>query len=502
MALQDPLACDDGCWLDLDTDGVDFLSLLLPGTASAGAGALALPEAVADDDMLRELESALLPSGGGGAQPQGTSAAALRCLDGGHAPGCGRCRAAPSEAEEGGYQVRSLDEDASGGDGGAGGAGGGDRSAGGNAVNRLRALVLLTTEWNSASQRKDAAAAEEARGDPSRVAPTLRAKQSKALRKAHLLLLCRRWGYASDLWHTPRDVARKRPRKATQAANAAAAPMVSRLISCVELLAVPVGGDASTLRALWEPSAHCFLGEACRVECTRVGVAFYNATIDAEFAQFAAGSRAAAAKIATLAGAQARWNDAVCGRLVADAAARGLPATTVRIPALCVNSYSPNGMVPAEAALHSFLAANGLFHAAWRARRASATKVLSAAAPTLQLRPIDDEAEALYASSARFLTEAMMLLLYVKARGSLADFLATSVAVLDEVARFVSTMQANMAAQRSWYTERLASGKLRALEHDVTRHRFEEIWDGVVDNCEVTRSSAERLEDTGTSTDR
>jgi hypothetical protein len=501
---------DDGYWLDVDADGVDLLSLLLPGSASQPDCPLALPEpaALVDDDLLRELEGELLP-GGTGAQPQEAPPAPLRCLDGGHAPGCSRCRAAPREGEEGKYQLRTLDDDdtASGdGAGAAGGAGGGDSNvAVGSGIKRLRALLLLSKEWNSVYGREDAARAEEARGDPTRVAPLLRAKQSKALCKAHLLLLCRRWGYASDLWHRPLDVSRKRSRvvspkaaaaktsAAATAAAAAAALPVPRQLASVELLAGPVGGDSSSLRVLWMPSAACFLGDACRVECARAGVAFYNASIDAEFEQFASGSRAAAAQIATLACAQVRWNTAVRGRLAADAAARGLPLSATageRIPALLVNSYATNGVVPAESAMLSFIAANGAFHAAWRARRTSAEQVLSAVAPSLRLQPIDDEAEALYAYCARFMSEALLLLTYVKARGSAADYLTTCVSVLDEVARFVSSIQDNMASQRAWYRERLASGKLRPLEHDVTRHRFEEIWLGVVENCEQTLSSA------------
>jgi hypothetical protein len=503
MAAAPP--ADDCFWLDVDTDGVDLMALLLPGApapceAPPAGGELALQPPSVDEDMLRELEGALcafVDAGGADARPL------LRCLDGTHAPGCSRCRAAPSEGEESGYQLRALlDADAPGGDGGDGSTGG---SSG---IKRLRALLLSRDEWNSAEAREEAACGEDARGDPSRIAPLLRAKQSKALCKAHLLLLCRRWGYASDLWHRPNGVAHKRPRGAPKAAAttaaaaaaAAAAAPVPRPVTSVELLAVPVGGDASTLRTLWEPSARCFLGEACRVECVRVGVAFYNAAIDAEFVQFAAGSRAAAAQIATLACAQARWNDTVRTRLASDAVARGLPrahAAGERIPALYVNSFSPNGMVPAEVAMHSFVAANATFHAAWRARRTSAVGVLAAVAPTLRLQPIDDEAEALYANSARFLTEALLLLMYVKARGSAEDYLATAVSVLDETARFVSSMQANMAAQRGWYAERLASGKLRPLEHDVTQHRFEEIWSGIVDKCEQTRSSADMCADNG-----
>jgi hypothetical protein len=233
-----------------------------------------------------------------------------------------------------------------------------------------------------------------------------------------------------------------------------------------------------------------------------VGVAFYNAAIDGGFAQCAAGARAAAAQIATLACAQVRWNDAVRSRLAALAKARGVPlavaAAGERINALFVHSFSANGAVPAETAMHTFIAANATFHVEGRARRASAAAVLAAVAPTLRMQPIAEEAEALYASAARFMTEALLVLMYVKARGSAEDYLATAVGVLDEVVRFVNAIQVNLTAQRSWFVEQLVNGELRPLEDDtVMPHRFEELWSDVMQKCEQTRCCADQYADDG-----
>ena len=68
---------------------------------------------------------------------------------------------------------------------------------------KLRALLNKTVEWNNADSREalaaqcDAQPGDEAAAD---LAAALRAKSCASLRKAHLLRLCARWGYASDLW--------------------------------------------------------------------------------------------------------------------------------------------------------------------------------------------------------------------------------------------------------------------------------------------------------------
>jgi hypothetical protein len=476
MTAPPPLA-DAGCWLDADASDAALLELLLlPGGGSPRGGS---PTRGAGATLLCDPDEVppLLGAGGAPAWPPlaPPPPPPLRCLDESHGAGCARCAAPPSAEAEHDYQLLLMTSTGEGSDGASGG--------GSTASKRLRQLLLASPEWNSASARAAAAAREEARGDVCGVAPLLRAKCSKALRKAHLLALCRCWNYGSDLWRRAGAAPRARARAA------APAPAVPRPLAVAERLAAPLAGDASALRALWAPAAACFLGLACRAECAAAGVAFYNAAIDAEFAQFASGSRAAAAQIATLAAAQARWNARVRARLDPAAAARE------RLPALLVNSASPDGCVPAETALHAFAAVTGVFHAAWRARRASAAAALAASAPALRLGPIDDEAECLYAAAARFMNEALLLLLLLKARGAADEYLSAAVGALDEATLFVRELSDNMAKQREWYAERVACGALRPLASDVAEHRFGEIWDGLARSCERTRCCADDAAD-------
>jgi hypothetical protein len=146
-----------------------------------------------------------------------------------------------------------------------------------------------------------------------------------------MLCLARAWGYASDLW-TRRGVAggtRKRARAAAAAprvastetqpsANAASRTVgVPRQLTVVEPLVLSPDGAPSTLRALWRSSADCFLGTACRIECRRVGLAFFNEAIDAEYAAFDVGSAAVVAQVTALEVAQLAWNQAMRAHLLA-----------------------------------------------------------------------------------------------------------------------------------------------------------------------------------------
>ena len=82
----------------------------------------------------------------------------------------------------------------------------------GNGIKPLRALLLLTAEWNSAEAREQAARALEsaAGGSAAEHAASIRARRSCDLGKAQLLELCRLWGYRSDAWVAKGNRARKR----------------------------------------------------------------------------------------------------------------------------------------------------------------------------------------------------------------------------------------------------------------------------------------------------
>ena len=125
------------------------------------------------------------------------------------APFARSCAAAPLAAEEDSFSVVA--------------------SRGG--VKGLRALLLLTPEWNTAWVRDAAAAALEADGDAS-CADAIRSKVSAQLSKSTLLRLCRIWAYRSDLWCRKGDMQRKRPRRAA-ASGSAAQPGVVRPLASV-----------------------------------------------------------------------------------------------------------------------------------------------------------------------------------------------------------------------------------------------------------------------------
>lgn len=84
---------------------------------------------------------------------------------------------------------------------------------------KLRSLLSRTAEWGSDATRLEAAAEAEAAGDGV-LGALLRSRDASALRKLHILALCRRWRYRADAW-VPREAARKRARDDTQAPQAA-----------------------------------------------------------------------------------------------------------------------------------------------------------------------------------------------------------------------------------------------------------------------------------------
>lgn len=153
------------------------------------------------------------------AAPAAVPPPALRCLEATHAAGCVACAPAPAPGELERFELVA-----------AGGFKG------------LRGALLLSPEWNTATEREAAAASAEAHGDPLAMAPLLRRKRGCDLNKAQLVALCRAWGYKSGAWQPKHGRAAKRTRPPSPQPRAGPAPP-----SPLRLLALP--HDASSLRA-------------------------------------------------------------------------------------------------------------------------------------------------------------------------------------------------------------------------------------------------------------
>ena len=463
-----------GGWLDEPGLGEGELELL--DWLDAPAGAVA-----SDAWPLGEAVACGLPQGGAPAPAH----AHWRCLDPAHAPACAACTPPPREGEEALYQLRGAES---------------DTPAAPSGSARLRAQMLATAEWNSPAARDALAAAEEARGDPVGVSQLLRKKVGRSLLKPHMLLLARAWGYASDLWLRRGDTvrARKRPRAAPDKASAdsgAAAPTPAlatmaapRPLTVVETLSLSPTGQPCMLRQMWRVAADCFLGNACRAECSRTGLAFYNDAIEAEYAIFDAGATRLAGELARLSAAQEAWNAALRRHLesaaatdeeLADginaAACMGMPGG--RLPLGLLGEVPGCEETPAEVALRFVLAATRSFEAAWDARRASVRGLLDAVATPrrLNLEPVDAEIKKLYAHMRRFIAESLLVLHFLAARGSCADYMAAASDAVTEIALLAAEIGANMKDQCCWYAEQCASGKLLPLPARVREHDFERI---------------------------
>ena len=466
-----------GAWLDdpsLDGGELELLDWLVPpaGAVAGGDTAWALDDACGS------------PGDGGGAEPH--AHAHWRCLDPSHALGCAACTPPPREGEEALYQLRGAESDA-------------PAAPSGSA--RLRAQMLATAEWNSPAARDALAAGEEARGDPVGVSQLLRKKVGRSLLKPHMLLLARAWGYASVLWLRRGDTvrARKRPRAApdkAQAATAAAAAQstalttvaVARPLTVVETISLTPGGQTFVLRQMWRVAADCFLGNACRAECSRTGLAFYNDSIEAEYAIFDAGATRLDAELARLSAAQEAWNAALRRHLATAAAtddelADGINAAAWagmpggRLPLGLLGEVPGCEETPAEVGLRFVLAATRSFEAAWDARRASACGMLDAAAMPrrFNLDPVDAEIKKLYAHMRRFIAESLLVLHFLAARGSCADYMAAASDAVTEISLLAAESGANMRDQRRWYAEQCATGTLLPLPARVREHDFERI---------------------------
>ncbi len=72
-----------------------------------------------------------------------------------------------------------------------------------------RSLITRTPEWNLLSERRKLVPVAHAAGMPA-LAQALENKKTSALRKAHLLLMARHWGYRSDIWSVRHDRAADR----------------------------------------------------------------------------------------------------------------------------------------------------------------------------------------------------------------------------------------------------------------------------------------------------
>ena len=166
-----------------------------------------------------------------------------------------------------------------------------------------------------------------------------------------------------------------------------------------------------------------------------------------------------------------------------------------RLP-LCVAVAMDRGGgddVPVEAGLRCLLATFSAFQTAWNARRASAACALEGAAVRLDMAPVDAEIELLYAHGRRFIAEALLVLQFLKARGSCEDFLDAAADVTRDMTRFVVAIRANMADQRAWYARHVADGTLQPLRAQVRDHQFERILGSMRQQLSATEAAAREL---------
>ena len=200
--------------LEEDADMQQLLNDLLAGS-DAGSAECSFGEGELPPwEPLEALEgppATLLPGG-------------FRCINPAHSAPCARCQAAPSEAEEASFALVG-------------------ETPGQNGVKALRALVVATPEWRSPQTRLRLAADWVlAGGARAQLAPPLQHCSPSALRRAHLLAMCRAFRFASNLWR----------RKTPGAPRAAALALVP---APTQSLAAPVSAlaFASFLKTL-EPA--------------------------------------------------------------------------------------------------------------------------------------------------------------------------------------------------------------------------------------------------------
>ena len=450
-------------WLEDAGDGTELAALdwLLPGGAACPMG-----------EWAGDMEALLAQPPPSPAPPAAPPPAPRRCLDPAHAAGCGACLPPPPEGQDALWMLQPPL-----------GARRAKAAEGPNGSCMLRAQLLATEQWNSAAEREALAAAEEARGDPTGVAKMLRRKAGKLLLKPHMLCLARAWGYASDLW-TRRGVAGS-SRKRTRGADQPSPPAVSRtaavprLLPVVEVLSLSPGGAPCALRALWRPVAELMLGPSARALALRSGYAFVMCA-DAEYGVLDAALARGVTQLGRLEAMQATWSEALRAHLQAtdegvEPSAR-LVLPDGRLP-LCMAAPLPDGgdEAPVEAALRCVHVMSGAVRGTMAARRAAAGHVLLAKAGPVDLAASDAERESIFMHCSRFVAEALLVLQYLKARGSCSGYLDAAAQLAHELIRFSEEARANMAVQRRWMAQQCAAGTLVPLQTDNTGHAFESV---------------------------
>ena len=472
MAVLPP--SPDGAWLQEPGAGDELalLDWLLPGGGEVG-GAAALEEWPQD---------AGAHYARGPTPPAASPPPRVRCLNSKHAPGCAACLPPPPEGQDALYQLRPPP-----------GAEAGEKGPNGSCM--LRAQLLATEQWNSRAAREALAAAEEARGDPTGVAQMLRRKAGKLLLKPHMLCLARAWGYASDLW-TRRGVAgssRKRTRGADQPSPSSPEQLsghatsrvvaVPRLLSVVEPLVLAPGGAPCALRALWQPAAENLQGQHARALSLRTGFAFV-VWADAEHAVFDSVLSRVIRQLGCLEASQAAWSEALRAHVQATdgdaehSARIALPDG--RLP-LCMVSPLPDGgdEAPVQEALRCVLSLCDALRGTIAARRAAAGHALPAKAGHVDFAASDAERDSIFMHCSRFVAEGMLVLQYLKARGSCDGYLDAAAEIVREVKRFAEEARANTAVQRSWMASQCAAGTLVPLLMDETGCAIERAISGL-----------------------
>ena len=194
-------------------------------------------------------------------------------------------------------------------------------------IKALRTLLLMTPEWGSDSARKAVADEVEAEGDPEGLAPLARRKRARELNKGHLLELCFRWGYKSNIWALREGRIRRRARQELEAAAhaaAAAAPHQQQqqlmALSAAQLapgnrrLPIIIDGQAVrefvdvTLAGFLSRSAAVLEGPAARDLAVTRGVAYFQPSSLQEYRVVAAQCKQIASTTWTTAAvAQRAW---------------------------------------------------------------------------------------------------------------------------------------------------------------------------------------------------
>ena len=350
-------------------------------------------------DDFAELLDELLGDGGGGEGSWDGAAEAMaplladgphaphlppgwRCIHPAHVAPC-RCTAAPSEAEDSSYELV------------------GEIPAQ-NGTKALRALVVATPEWRDARTRLRLAAEwTQAGGVRAALAPALRSCAASALRRAHLLALCRALRFASSLWR------RKPPPQ--RATGRTRAPPGASLLAPLAVSPVPPASPpafAAWLQAL-QPTYAAGLAPFRDSSLLMAAVASQDAVHlrSAHAAQFALFSRLCfhgAAALRAQAAAAERWHAACAHHLDARPAWSALPPGGLQIEAFI--RYSDRVVLESVAplppgALPDAHAAAAELHASALLNGDIDTRILGAL-EQLKAAPLPDFLQALAAAAA------------------------------------------------------------------------------------------------------